>query len=63
MAKIRVRVASRHQKDIIMAKKMTGPRVLTANLLQDGAVVFLNADGAWAPGLERARLAQSDDDI
>jgi hypothetical protein len=46
-----------------MAKKITGPQVLTANLLQDGIVVFLGAGGAWDRSLERARLAHSDDDV
>ncbi|MHA1165161.1 MAG: DUF2849 domain-containing protein [Alphaproteobacteria bacterium] len=46
-----------------MAKKITGPRVLTANFLQDGIVVFLGPGGAWAPSLERALLAHSDDDV
>ena len=45
-----------------MAKKITGPRILTANLLQDGIVVFLGTGGAWAPSLERALLAHSDED-
>lgn len=46
-----------------MAKKMTGPRVLTANLLQDGIVVFLGRGGVWAPSLENAQPAHSDDEV
>lgn len=46
-----------------MAKKISGPRILTANLLGDGLVVFLGTDGSWAPGLESARLAHSNDDV
>jgi hypothetical protein len=47
----------------MMAKKITGPRVLTANLLREGVVVFLGAGGAWAPSLERALIAHSQDDV
>ncbi len=46
-----------------MAKKITGPRVLTANLLQDGIVVFLGPGGVWEPSLERALLAHADNDV
>ena len=47
----------------IMAKKITGPQILTANLLSDGLVVFLSKSGAWASSLENALLAHSDDDV
>ncbi len=47
----------------IMAKKITGPQLLTANLLSDGMVVFLGKGGSWASSLEGAQLAHSDDDI
>ncbi len=46
-----------------MAKKISGPRILTANLLGDGLVVFLGKDGSWAPSLESAWLAHSNDDL
>lgn len=46
-----------------MAKKMTGPRVLTANLLQEGIVVFLGRSGVWERNLERAQPAHSDDEV
>ena len=45
-----------------MAKKITGPQILTANLLSDGMVVFLNPNGSWASSLEGAHVAHSDDD-
>ncbi len=47
----------------IMAKKITGPQILTANLLNEGMVVFLGKGGAWASSLESAQLAHSDDDV
>ncbi len=46
-----------------MAKKITGPQVLTGNLLSDGKVVFLAANGVWGASLESARLARGDDDV
>lgn len=46
-----------------MAKKISGPQVLTANLLNEGTVVFLDAAGAWAASIERARVAHSDDEV
>jgi sulfite reductase (NADPH) hemoprotein beta-component len=46
-----------------MAKKITGPQILTANLLGDGLVVFLGKDGAWASSVEGAQLAHSNDDV
>lgn len=33
-------------------------RILTANRLRDGAVVFLAADGTWRTGLDDVRLAR-----
>ncbi len=46
-----------------MAKKITGPQILTANLLSDGFVVFLSKSGTWQASLENALLAHSDDDV
>ncbi len=46
-----------------MAKKVTGPRILTANLLSDGMVVFLAPDGTWRSSIGSALIARSDDDI
>jgi len=45
-----------------MAKKITGLRVLTGNLLSDGQVVFLAINGGWSDSLEFARLARSESD-
>lgn len=45
-----------------MAKKVTGPQVLTGNLLSDGMVVFLGADGSWRNDIKTAQLAQSPED-
>ncbi|MEM8743118.1 MAG: DUF2849 domain-containing protein [Pseudomonadota bacterium] len=44
-----------------MAKKITGPQVLTANRLSDGMVVFLSGDGTWQPSIDAADVAQTDD--
>lgn len=46
-----------------MAKKLTGPQILTANLLSDGMVVFLAPDGTWRGSVDSALIARSDDDI
>jgi len=46
-----------------MAKKITGPQILTANLLGDGLVVFLGVGGSWSASLEGAHLAHSDADV
>lgn len=36
--------------------KITGPSVITANRLGDGAVVYRTADGHWTSQLERASV-------
>jgi len=46
-----------------MAKKVSGPQILTANLLSDGMVVFLVSDGTWRGSVENALIASSDDDV
>ena len=46
-----------------MAKKLTGPSILTANLLGDGMVVFLTLGGTWRGSAGRALIARSADDI
>lgn len=46
-----------------MAKKITGPQVLTGNLLSDGSVVFLGLDGTWRNAIDTARLAHTPDDM
>lgn len=46
-----------------MAKKISGPQVLTANLLGDGLVVFLSKSGSWVASLESAQQARSDFDV
>ena len=45
-----------------MAKKVSGPQILTANLLNDGMVVFLAPGGTWQGSLESAHIARTDDD-
>jgi hypothetical protein len=37
--------------------KIAGPVVITANRLEDGAVVYRMADGRWTTRLERAAVA------
>lgn len=37
-----------------------GLRVVTANLLRGGNVVFLAADGRWSPYIGAARVAETD---
>ena len=44
-----------------MAKKITGPQVLTANRLSDGMVLFLSGDGTWQPGIDAADIARTED--
>jgi hypothetical protein len=36
--------------------KITGPVVVTANRLADGAVVYRTADGRWSSNLEQAAI-------
>ncbi len=43
-----------------MPRKPSGPRIATANRLQDGLVVFLDEDGDWTRDLRAARIAQDD---
>ncbi len=40
-----------------MAKKVSGPQIITANRLHDGLVVFLAGGGEWIRTPERARVA------
>ncbi|MDA7947496.1 MAG: DUF2849 domain-containing protein [Hyphomicrobiaceae bacterium] len=44
-----------------MAKKITGPQILTANRLSDGMVVFLSADGTWRASIDAADVARTED--
>ena len=37
-------------------------QAVTANLLTDGAVVFLGFDGEWRRSIDEARIAERDDD-
>ena len=37
--------------------KITGPVVITANRLSDGAVIYRTADGRWTSRLEQAAVA------
>lgn len=46
-----------------MAKKVTGPQVLTGNQLSDGMVVFLGADGSWRNDINTAQKAQSPEGV
>lgn len=46
-----------------MVKKVTGLQVLTANLLNEGMVVFLGRDEAWSSRLDVAQVAHSDTEI
>jgi predicted nucleic acid-binding protein len=39
--------------------RITGPVVVTANRLADGAVIYRAADGSWATQLDRAAIATS----
>ncbi|MGA2895206.1 MAG: DUF2849 domain-containing protein [Xanthobacteraceae bacterium] len=41
--------------------KVTGPVVITANRVGDGAVVYRGADGGWTTALEGAAIATSAD--
>jgi hypothetical protein len=38
------------------------PSVVTANRLTDGIVVYLAPDGSWTEDLDRARLAQTEEE-
>lgn len=42
-----------------MAKKPTGPQVLTGNRLSDGRVVFLTPEGGWDLAIDAARFART----
>ena len=44
-----------------MAKKITGPQVLTANRLSDGMVVFLSGDGTWQSEIDSADIARTEE--
>ena len=39
------------------------PSVVTANRLIDGIVVYLAKDGGWTEEIDRARLAETEDEI
>jgi Protein of unknown function (DUF2849) len=39
------------------------PSVVTANRLKDGIVVYLAPDGRWTEQIERARLAETEDEV
>ena len=39
-----------------MSKKAKGPQVVTANRLNDGAVIYLVDGGRWSTRLEEARI-------
>lgn len=47
---------------IAMAKKAQGPRLLTANRLGDGLVVFYTADGEWREDVRQAVIARTDEE-
>ncbi len=46
-----------------MAKKLKGDQVFTGQLLREGDVVYLTADGSWAPDLQNACVATNDQEI
>ncbi|GAB5470972.1 MAG: hypothetical protein Kilf2KO_40020 [Rhodospirillales bacterium] len=39
------------------------PQVLTANCLLSGAIVYLSQQGCWIGDLERARIAETPEDL
>jgi len=39
------------------------PSVVTANRLIDGIVVYLASDGGWTEEIDRARLAETEDEV
>jgi hypothetical protein len=41
--------------------KITGPSVVTANRLADGAVVYRTTEGTWAPDIDSAAVVTSAD--
>ncbi len=45
-----------------MSRKPFTPKVLTANLLREGAVVYLAADGTWVEELARAEVLTDEAD-
>ncbi|MGE0612588.1 MAG: DUF2849 domain-containing protein [Hyphomicrobiales bacterium] len=45
-----------------MAKKPKGPRLLTANRLDDGLVVFYTAGGEWQDDARRAAIARDEEE-
>jgi Protein of unknown function (DUF2849) len=38
------------------------PNIVTANRLTDGIVVYLAKDGGWTEAIDRARLAETEDE-
>ncbi|MDX2204851.1 MAG: DUF2849 domain-containing protein [Hyphomicrobiaceae bacterium] len=45
-----------------MSRKIASRTVITANRLADGAVVFLDFEGAWSTDLAQASVASSPDE-
>ena len=39
------------------------PSVVTANRLTDGIVVYLAPDGSWTEQIDRARIAETEDEV
>jgi hypothetical protein len=39
------------------------PSVITANRLTDGIVVYLAPDGSWTEDIERARFAETEEEV
>ena len=39
------------------------PSVVTANRLRDGIVVYLASDGSWIEEIDRARIAETEDEL
>lgn len=46
-----------------MAKKLKGDQVFTGQLLVEGDVVFMAADGAWSRDIQAAGIGTSPDEV
>jgi hypothetical protein len=46
-----------------MAKKITGPKMIIANRLLDGRVVFLRKNGSWSVEASKAVVAEDDEAV
>lgn len=46
-----------------MAKKLKGDQVFTGQLLLEGDVVFMQADGGWSGDIQQAAIGKSADEV